>query len=179
MNLFTRFALYCCLLFPLAASGTSITWTLEDVSFGDGNTASGSFMFDADTNTYSGINITSTGSGANYTYLRPGSGTLDYGFTAVETTGSDLIGEYGFALVFVSSLTNLGGSVDFGVNGLFSPYESICADFDCTLLLIANQNIVTSGRVTSPGAVPIPAALWLFGSGLLGLIGVARRKVRV
>ena len=26
-------------------------------------------------------------------------------------------------------------------------------------------------------AVPIPAAVWLFGSGLLGLIGVARRKV--
>ena len=24
--------------------------------------------------------------------------------------------------------------------------------------------------------VPIPAAVWLFGSGLLGLIGVARRK---
>ena len=27
------------------------------------------------------------------------------------------------------------------------------------------------------GEVPIPAAVWLFGSGLLGLIGVARRKV--
>ena len=26
-------------------------------------------------------------------------------------------------------------------------------------------------------AVPIPAAVWLFGSGLLGLIGIARRKV--
>jgi hypothetical protein len=24
--------------------------------------------------------------------------------------------------------------------------------------------------------VPIPAAVWLFGSGLLGLIGIARRK---
>jgi hypothetical protein len=26
------------------------------------------------------------------------------------------------------------------------------------------------------GAVPIPAALWLFGSGLLGLVGMAKRK---
>ena len=26
-------------------------------------------------------------------------------------------------------------------------------------------------------AVPVPAAVWLFGSGLLGLIGIARRKV--
>ncbi|MEZ5540851.1 MAG: VPLPA-CTERM sorting domain-containing protein [Pseudomonadota bacterium] len=24
--------------------------------------------------------------------------------------------------------------------------------------------------------VPVPAAAWLFGSGLLGLLGVARRK---
>ncbi len=27
-----------------------------------------------------------------------------------------------------------------------------------------------------PGDVPIPAAVWLFGSGLLGLVGIARRK---
>jgi len=26
------------------------------------------------------------------------------------------------------------------------------------------------------GAVPIPAAVWLFGSGLLGLVGIARRR---
>jgi hypothetical protein len=25
-------------------------------------------------------------------------------------------------------------------------------------------------------AIPVPAAVWLFGSGLLGLIGVARRR---
>ena len=28
----------------------------------------------------------------------------------------------------------------------------------------------------TPNAVPVPAAVWLFGSGLLGLIGLARRK---
>jgi hypothetical protein len=28
----------------------------------------------------------------------------------------------------------------------------------------------------SVGVVPIPAAVWLFGSGLIGLIGIARRK---
>ena len=28
----------------------------------------------------------------------------------------------------------------------------------------------------APTAVPVPAAVWLFGSGTLGLIGVARRK---
>lgn len=28
----------------------------------------------------------------------------------------------------------------------------------------------------APAAVPVPAAVWLFGSGLLGLVGVARRR---
>ncbi|HEN46860.1 MAG TPA: VPLPA-CTERM sorting domain-containing protein, partial [Mizugakiibacter sp.] len=27
-----------------------------------------------------------------------------------------------------------------------------------------------------PAVVPVPAAVWLFGSGLLGLIGMAKRR---
>jgi hypothetical protein len=34
-------------------------------------------------------------------------------------------------------------------------------------------NDVIEGSVST---VPVPAAAWLFGSGLLGLVGVARRK---
>ncbi len=33
--------------------------------------------------------------------------------------------------------------------------------------------VVRSGDVS---AVPVPAAVWLFGSGLIGLLGLARRK---
>lgn len=32
------------------------------------------------------------------------------------------------------------------------------------------------GGYTGVSAVPVPAAVWLFGSGLLGLLGVARSK---
>lgn len=32
------------------------------------------------------------------------------------------------------------------------------------------------GQVLQTSAVPVPAAVWLFSSGLLGLIGIARRK---
>ena len=38
---------------------------------------------------------------------------------------------------------------------------------------------MTSGQVAyllTPTAVPVPPAVWLFGSGLLGLIGIARKK---
>ena len=37
----------------------------------------------------------------------------------------------------------------------------------------------TYSIVIQANTVPVPAAVWLFGSGLIGLIGVARRKVRV
>lgn len=47
-----------------------------------------------------------------------------------------------------------------------------------------NSNIYditfSNGSVLSidatPTVVPVPAAVWLFGSGLLGLVGIARRK---
>ena len=35
---------------------------------------------------------------------------------------------------------------------------------------------VTSINVTNLSAVPVPAAVWLFGSGLVGLIGIARQS---
>ena len=34
----------------------------------------------------------------------------------------------------------------------------------------------TTSHLSVYGVVPIPAAVWLFGSGLIGLIGIARRK---
>jgi len=37
-------------------------------------------------------------------------------------------------------------------------------------------NILTSVWVGGGTVVPVPAAVWLFGSGLLGLVGMARRK---
>jgi hypothetical protein len=42
---------------------------------------------------------------------------------------------------------------------------------------LTSAGLVISALSTGGGAVPIPAAVWLLGSGLLGLAGVARRKV--
>lgn len=36
---------------------------------------------------------------------------------------------------------------------------------------------LTSYSMTATTVVPVPAAAWLFGSGLIGLAGIARRKV--
>jgi len=39
-----------------------------------------------------------------------------------------------------------------------------------------NTIYLATGILTSASAVPLPPAAWLFASGLLGLVGVARRK---
>jgi hypothetical protein len=38
----------------------------------------------------------------------------------------------------------------------------------------ANGNVLSTDIINT--AVPVPPAVWLFGSGLLGLVGIARRK---
>ncbi len=53
--------------------------------------------------------------------------------------------------------------------GAETPFEGVRGYFD-----IGSGN---SLHVTSVSAVPVPAAVWLFGSGLLALAGFARRKV--
>ena len=34
----------------------------------------------------------------------------------------------------------------------------------------------SGGQLAAVGAVPVPAAAWLFGSGLIGLMGFVRRR---
>jgi hypothetical protein len=63
-------------------------------------------------------------------------------------------------------------SNDFSVdlNVLFNPVTGIFNSFDAYF-----QN-GTARLIYTYSAVPIPPAMWLFGSGLLGLVGIARRK---
>lgn len=43
-------------------------------------------------------------------------------------------------------------------------------------LLGANTSAVVGTINLTPSAVPVPAAAWLFGSALAGLLGLSRRK---
>lgn len=51
-----------------------------------------------------------------------------------------------------------------------TPFPGVVAHID----IGSGNSLHVTGYSVS--AVPVPAAVWLFGSGLLGLIGVARRK---
>ena len=51
-------------------------------------------------------------------------------------------------------------------------------DFELGCITPGTSNISGSGDCSSQdvNAVPLPAAAWLFGSGIIGLVGLARRK---
>jgi hypothetical protein len=69
------------------------------------------------------------------------------------------------------------GSAVTGVGGSpmpTAPFAGYNANFD-----ILSMDITScTPDVCPPAAVPVPAAVWLFGSGLVGLAGIARRRKR-
>jgi hypothetical protein len=149
------------LSFLVAAVGlqaSPIVWSLSGVTFSDGGTATGSFTFDADTSTYSAIDIQTAGGSI------PGTLYLDTD-TSLSALGafifigfpvaSPVIGTQELLLQFTSALTDAGGADSLSVGG-----EGPCADAACDGF--TDLRGVTSGSVTT---TPEPSS---FGLGLLG-----------
>ena len=66
------------------------------------------------------------------------------------------------------SIARLPSGIDTNVNA---------DDFNAACITPGSANISGSGDCSaSVSPVPVPAAIWLFGSGLLGLIGVSRHR---
>ncbi len=86
------------------------------------------------------------------------------------------------AHVFLSDIWDNGNR-----NGTFGAEEALYVDTlmfaDASALLNLNglhiyyKNLIgNTDQIIDQTVVPVPAAVWLFGSGLIGLIGIARRK---
>jgi len=135
--------------------------------------------------------------GATYTNLYQG---VDYGYNI--TTQSELSNMFYNVLGNTSyydtsgvatgctapnyCLTNTGPFSNVQSNGTWSGTEFAVNTNNAWLFFFIDGSQVSSNKNNSFSAwavqsgdvstVPVPAAVWLFGSGLLGLVGVARRK---
>jgi hypothetical protein len=70
--------------------------------------------------------------------------------------------------------SNNGGSIRLALNeGVYS-YRNVTTTGTAVTSVYTPANMTTAGLAVA--SVPLPAAAWLFGSGLLGMIGIARRK---
>jgi hypothetical protein len=81
-------------------------------------------------------------------------------------------------------LSNLGGGLPFnntaGVDTALSFWQLGTSDGSDAVATLLDGSWTLSGNGTltysAVSPIPVPAAVWLFGSGLVGMIGVARRK---
>jgi hypothetical protein len=71
--------------------------------------------------------------------------------------------------------TSLGTTYTlYGVTGNGSPATTIVQSYTFGTASLSSLGVLTLGA--GSGSVPLPGAVWLFGSGLLGLLGIRRRQ---
>lgn len=155
-----------------AINAAPVTWVFDSVTLNDGGTVTGSFVYDAALNEYSAIDVlTTAGSslpGNHYSLLLDPAPYIIAANVAFfhQSDAADKTGLPVLALFLNGYLTDAGGSVQ-----IFNLVETFCGDAAC-VNGSGPSRFQLSGSVT---AVPVPAAVWLFGSGL-GLLGWMRHK---
>ncbi|VAW48034.1 Alkaline phosphatase, partial [hydrothermal vent metagenome] len=127
-----------------------VTWYLDGLQFNTNTTATGSFIYDADTNTYSNINIfvTKGGNTNPYHVLDPTSGSNGFALNTVEQQLPDLTGQPFLKLLFDSQLNNAGGSRTITTGVGASSFQGFCQQPNC-ISIGGPIDFVTAGRVTT------------------------------
>lgn len=166
-------------LASMATNAAPITWvpfinsadgTYEQMSFLNfGITGQDLVLFDAGTTASAEPSSTSlTIAGIN-------------GNVLITPTATPANGGFNYSAIFGVDTASLGATAEFEL----ALYDSVSSTF--TLMSgftkqLDNAYLVSFGSISGVvqgvdlQPVPVPAAAWLFGSGLIGLVGIARRK---
>jgi MYXO-CTERM domain-containing protein len=180
---FVALMLICSICSP-SARAEPVTWFLQGLTFNDGGTASGSFVYDASTNTFSAINLVTTAgttrAGSSYgASTGVGQATVaDFLDPALPVI--DLVSER-FLLYLLAPMTNAGGTI-----GIEEAQELTCLTFECSFppendprlalrTLAGGPTVfITSTRPGVPVSEPTAAAL--VGVGLVAALAIRRRR---
>ena len=167
-----------------AAQATVYDMTFMDFPGAQNTTVVGTFDSTAASGTFT--------SGATPFFGHAWTGTVTQSFTATGAntwnfnagTGASATGSYTFTLA--AGQVGMGILFDWNtssgipvLNILNADGSGVDIDGDGTLgTTMASGPFAGSpvGFAGTVSAVPVPAAVWLFGSGLMGLVGVARRR---
>lgn len=127
-------------------------------------------------------------------------GSVTYDDALVAETGETFLGPVGLTLNFGSLSYTEADDLDYGLGpfpdadfldgalvgiGFFTDqldaFNEVIWELDAFgnsfgFYDFATGDMVASGTFNFASPVPIPTAIWLFSSGLIGLLGVARRK---
>jgi hypothetical protein len=112
------------------------------------------------------------------------SGTVDGALGGIDVDFSSLRGQASVTILgtphvldvplWPLTTTPSGGTYDSGTNAFTLNWSNnFSVIVDGFLPVSGTATVSLAGNVTP---VPLPAAVWLFGSGLLGLMGIARRR---
>ena len=163
-------------MLSLGVNAAQVTWTLSGYVFNDGGTANGTFVVDSITGVVSEVNI----------YTTVGTAFVGDVYDSIGGAGEPVSPPYfGIALEFYTDnfpgQTNESAFVLFLDNGFenatsgvfsLSSLEATCpSESPCS----GSSSYLRDSVTGSISAVPIPAAVWLFGSGL-GLLGWMRKR---
>lgn len=160
---------------PISFAST-VTWNLSNVAFGDAATASGSFSFDADTNTLSTWNISVTsGALSAFTYT-PSDSTAGSYFQVSGYQNELLFMVNGstreLRMTPVNALTDAGGTDAINLNTFGNGSGSVEC-FNC-----GPYREIVSGSFTTAAATattPEPGSMALLGLGFTSLSLLARK----
>ena len=118
------------------------------------------------------ISLTDTGYSGSPAGLTGLFGGTTIGTVDVDFLSDDANAQFGGTSFFDPPVTSTGA---FSGSGTGTP--TLTGPYSLTIVAaISHSGSGVTSFDAEIQAVPVPAAVWLFGSGLLGMVGVARRK---